>query len=59
MRLRNILVLCAVFGLSLGLASCGKKAEEPKPADTVATPAPMPEPTPAPTDTTMDTTKKM
>jgi len=55
MRLRNILVLCAVFGFSLGLASCGKKAEEPKPADTVTTPAPapMPEPAPAPApDTT-------
>ena len=61
MRLRNILVLCAVFGFSLGLASCGKKAEEPKPADTVTTPAPapMPEPAPAPMDSTMDTTKKM
>ena len=53
MRLRNILVLCAVFGFSLGLASCGKKAEEPKPADTVVAPAPMPEPAPAPApDTT-------
>jgi len=51
MRLRNILVLCAVFGFSLGLASCGKKAEEPKPADTVVAPAPMPEPAPAPVDT--------
>lgn len=57
MRLRNILVLCAVFGFSLGLASCGKKAEEPMPADTVTAPAPMPEPAPAPVDTTADTTK--
>jgi hypothetical protein len=60
MRLRNILVLTAVFGFSLGLASCGKKAEETKPADTVVAPAPMPEPAPAPApDSTMDTTKKM
>jgi hypothetical protein len=53
MRLRNILVLSAAFGLTLGLSSCGKKAEEPKPADTVVAPAPMPEPAPAPApDTT-------
>ena len=59
MRLRNILVLCAVFGFSLGLASCGKKAEEPKPDTTVVAPPPAP-PEPAPAvDTTMDTTKKM
>ena len=59
MRLRNILVLCAVFGFSLGLSSCGKKAEETKPVDTVVTPvpAPMPEPAPAPADSTADTTK--
>ena len=59
MRLRNILVLCAVFGFSLGLASCGKKAEEPKPDTTVVVPPAPPEPAPA-LDTTViiDSTKK-
>lgn len=48
MRLRNILFLSAIAVLSVGISSCGKKAEEPKPADSMMTPAPAPAPEPAP-----------
>lgn len=63
MRLRNILVLCAFTAMSVGLISCGKKAEEAKPADSTMAPAPAPAPAPTTTTTTTtttstDTTKK-
>jgi hypothetical protein len=48
MRLRNILFLSAIAVLTIGVSSCGKKAEEPKPADSMMTPAPAPAPAPAP-----------
>lgn len=48
MRLRNILFLSAIAVLTIGVSSCGKKAEEPKPADSMMmTPAPAPAPAPA------------
>jgi hypothetical protein len=48
MRLRNILFLSAIAALTIGMTSCGKKAEEPKPADSMMTPAPAPTPAPEP-----------
>ncbi len=49
MRLRNILFLSAIAVLTIGVSSCGKKAEEPKPADSMMmTPAPAPAPAPGP-----------
>lgn len=53
MRLRNILVLCALTAMSVGVISCGKKAEEPKAADSTMT---APAPAPAATTTTTTTT---
>jgi hypothetical protein len=50
MRLRNLFVLGAFTAMSFGMISCGKKAEEPKPADSMMTPAPAPTPTPVPVD---------
>ncbi len=47
MRLRNILFLSAIAVLTIGVSSCGKKADEPKPADSMMTPAPAPAPGPA------------
>ncbi len=61
MRLRNILVLCALTAMSVGVISCGKKAEEVKPADSVmVAPAPAPATTTTTTTTTtvVDSTKK-
>ena len=65
MRLRNILVLAAFTAMSVGMISCGKKAEEPAKVDSTMAPAPAPAPAPAATTTTTttttttDTTKKM
>ena len=53
MRLRNILMLSAFTAMSLGVVSCGKKAEEPKAADSTMT---APAPAPAATTTTTTTT---
>jgi hypothetical protein len=60
MRLRNILVLCAFTAMSVGMISCGKKADETPKADSTMTapaaPAPAPAPAAAPA---ADSTKKM
>ena len=59
MRLRNLFVLGAFTAMSFGMVACGKKAEEPKPADSMMTPAPapMPAPAPAPTPVPVDSVK--
>ena len=57
MRLRNLFVLGAFTAMSFGMVACGKKAEEPKPADSMMTPAPAPAPAPAPTPAKMDSAK--
>lgn len=36
MRLRNILMLCAFTAMSIGVVSCGKKAEEEVKTDSTA-----------------------
>jgi hypothetical protein len=59
MRLRNILVLAAFTAMSVGMISCGKKAEEaPKTDSTMTAPAPAPAPAPAAAPAA-DTSKKM
>jgi hypothetical protein len=55
MRLRNLFVLGAFTAMSFSVISCGKKAEEVKPADSMMTPAPAP--TPAPTPVPVDSVK--
>ncbi|MDP4219517.1 MAG: hypothetical protein Q8916_00170 [Bacteroidota bacterium] len=57
MRLRNLFVLGAFTAMSFSVISCGKKAEEVKPADSMMTPAPAPAPTPAPTPVPVDSVK--
>ena len=58
MRLRNLFVLGAFTAMSFSMIACGKKAEEPKPADSMMTaPAPAPAPAPAATPAKMDSVK--
>ena len=57
MRLRNLFVLGAFTAMSFGMIACGKKAEEPKPADSMMTPAPAPAPAPAPVPVKVDSVK--
>ena len=60
MRLRNILVLCAFTAMSVGMISCGKKAEDTPKTDSTMAPAAAPAPAPAPAAApAMDSSKKM